>query len=73
MATIVTIIIGVTYLLGKRNDLPHELCFAGWWRERKLPHFFPAKNLRNARWNIIIASEILEYLTLHTNIEYHYL
>jgi hypothetical protein len=25
MATIVTIIIGVTYLLGKRNDLPREV------------------------------------------------
>ena len=42
MATIVTIIIGVTYLLGKRNDLPREV-FCWLVAGEKTAPFFPAK------------------------------
>jgi hypothetical protein len=52
MATIVTIIIGVTYLLGKRNDLLREV-FCWLVAGEKTAPFFPAKNLRNARWEVV--------------------
>jgi hypothetical protein len=52
MATIVTIIIGVTYLLGKPNDFLREVfCWlvAG---EKTAPFFFPPKisEMRAGRW-----------------------